>query len=153
MQALGLDGVEFPRIHPARNGLPTQFTALLARSREMNARVDGFDSVLALHGEQQKRHGYGNGWIAEEHVYVPRSPSAREGQGWVLGTARPAIGPASAPHCRCLLRQQIRCGTVVQAQTIDNVQRDDAGKLSLNLRGGPDKLSVSRLYSQQFRAM
>jgi all-trans-8'-apo-beta-carotenal 15,15'-oxygenase len=87
MQAPGLDHVEFPRIHPARNGLPTRFTTLLARSREMDARVDGFDSVLTLHGEQQKRHRYGDGWIAEEHVYVPSSISAPEGRGWVVGTA------------------------------------------------------------------
>ncbi|WP_395055622.1 carotenoid oxygenase family protein [Polaromonas sp.] len=87
MQALGLDQVEFPRIHPARNGLRTQFTTLLARSREMNARVDGFDSVLTLHGGQQQRHRYGDGWIAEEHVYVPRTPTAPDGKGWVLGTA------------------------------------------------------------------
>ncbi|MFN5349932.1 MAG: carotenoid oxygenase family protein [Polaromonas sp.] len=87
MQALGLDNVEFPRIHPARNGLPTQFTTLLARSPKMNAGVDGFDSVLTLHGEQLKRHHYGDGWIAEEHVYVPRSGTAPEGQGWLLGTA------------------------------------------------------------------
>ena len=87
MQALGLDHVEFPRIHPARNGLPTQFTTLLARSSQMDARVDGFDSVMTLHGERQKRHNYGAGWIAEEHVYVPASSGAAEGQGWVLGTA------------------------------------------------------------------
>lgn len=87
MQALGLDQVEFPRIHPARNGLPTKFTTLLARSGKMNAQVDGFDSVLTLHGKQQQGHHYGEGWIAEEHVYVPRSASAPEGQGWVLGTA------------------------------------------------------------------
>ena len=67
--------------------MTTQFTILLARSREMNARVDGFDSVLTLHSEQQKRHHYGDGWIAEEHVYVPSSPSALEGRGWVVGTA------------------------------------------------------------------
>jgi DNA-binding LytR/AlgR family response regulator len=48
---------------------------------------------------------------------------------------------------------QIHRGTVVQAQAIDSVQRDDAGKLSLSLRGRSDKLAVSRLYSQQFRAM
>ncbi|MDP3355736.1 MAG: carotenoid oxygenase family protein [Polaromonas sp.] len=87
MQSLGLDHVEFPRIHPARNGLPTQFTTLLARSRGMDNRVDGFDSVLALHGQQQQRHHYGDGWIAEEHVYVPSAPSATEGRGWVVGTA------------------------------------------------------------------
>jgi all-trans-8'-apo-beta-carotenal 15,15'-oxygenase len=87
MQATGLDSVEFPRIHPARNGLPTQFTTLLERSAKMHAQVDGFDSVLTLNGEQQKRHRYGDGWIAEEHVYVPRSHAAAEGQGWLVGTA------------------------------------------------------------------
>ena len=87
MQALGLANVEFPRIHPARNGLPTQFTTLVARSRQMDARVDGFDTVVTLNGERQQRHHYGDGWIAEEHVYVPASPTAPEGKGWVLGTA------------------------------------------------------------------
>jgi carotenoid cleavage dioxygenase-like enzyme len=87
MQALGASGVEFPRIHPARNGLPTQFTTLTARSRGMDARVEGFDSVLTLHGDRQQRHSYGAGWIAEEHVYVPASRTAAEGRGWVLGTA------------------------------------------------------------------
>jgi carotenoid cleavage dioxygenase-like enzyme len=87
MQSLGQARVEFPRIHPVRNGLRTQFTTLLARSPLMDARVDGFDSVLALHGERQQRHSYGDGWIAEEHVYVPASRTAPEGQGWVLGTA------------------------------------------------------------------
>jgi len=48
---------------------------------------------------------------------------------------------------------QIHRGTVVQAGAIDSVHRDEAGKLSLSLRGRPEKLAVSRLYSQQFRAM
>jgi len=87
MQALDVSGVEFPRIHPARNGLPTQFTTLTARSRTMDTRVEGFDSVLTLRGDRQQRHSYGDGWVAEEHVYVPASPTAAEGQGWVLGTA------------------------------------------------------------------
>ncbi len=87
MHGLGLNNIEFPRIHPARNGLPTQFTTLLERSAKMDAQVDGFDSVLTLNGEQPKRHRYGDGWIAEEHVYVPRSATAPEGQGWLVGTA------------------------------------------------------------------
>jgi hypothetical protein len=33
------------------------------------------------------------------------------------------------------------------------VLRDEAGNLSLSLRGRPEKLVVSRMYSQQFRAM
>ena len=84
----GLAGVEFPRVHPARNGLPTRFTTLLERSAGMEARVLGFDTVLTLQGERKpRRHRYGPGWIAEEHVYVPESPAAAEGRGWVLGTA------------------------------------------------------------------
>jgi DNA-binding LytR/AlgR family response regulator len=48
---------------------------------------------------------------------------------------------------------QIHRGTVVRAQAIASVTRDEAGKTSLNLRGIPDRLSVSRLYSHLFKAM
>ena len=48
---------------------------------------------------------------------------------------------------------QIHRGTVVQSSAIDSVLRDEAGKLTLSLRGRPEKLAVSRMYSQQFRAM
>jgi DNA-binding LytR/AlgR family response regulator len=48
---------------------------------------------------------------------------------------------------------QIHRGTVVRADAIDTVSRDEAGKLSLTLRGSPDKLGVSRLYAHLFKAM
>ncbi|MDO8458813.1 MAG: LytTR family DNA-binding domain-containing protein [Burkholderiaceae bacterium] len=48
---------------------------------------------------------------------------------------------------------QIHRGTVVRATAIDTVNRDESGKLSLTLRGCPDKLAVSRLYSYLFKAM
>jgi DNA-binding LytR/AlgR family response regulator len=48
---------------------------------------------------------------------------------------------------------QIHRGTVVQSSAIDSVLRDEAGKLTLSLRGRPEKLTVSRMYSHQFRAM
>jgi len=48
---------------------------------------------------------------------------------------------------------QIHRGTVVRAQAIASVTRDEAGKTSLNLRGIPDRLSVSRLYGHLFKAM
>jgi DNA-binding LytR/AlgR family response regulator len=48
---------------------------------------------------------------------------------------------------------QIHRGTVVQASAIEAVHRDDAGKLSLSLRGRGEKLAVSRMFSHQFRAM
>lgn len=48
---------------------------------------------------------------------------------------------------------QIHRATLVRADAIDSVQRDEAGKLHLSLRGSPDKLVVSRLYAHLFRAM
>jgi DNA-binding LytR/AlgR family response regulator len=48
---------------------------------------------------------------------------------------------------------QIHRGTVVRASAIDTVSRDDAGKLTLTLRGHADRLSVSRLYAHLFKAM
>ena len=48
---------------------------------------------------------------------------------------------------------QVHRGTVVRASAIDSVQRDEAGKLSLVLRGRGERWQVSRLYAQRFRAM
>lgn len=50
---------------------------------------------------------------------------------------------------------QVHRGTVVRADAIESVQRDEAGRLHLQLRGWPAtrRLAVSRLYAQRFRAM
>jgi DNA-binding LytR/AlgR family response regulator len=48
---------------------------------------------------------------------------------------------------------QVHRGTVVRATAIDAVHRDEAGKLSVGLRGRPERLPVSRLYAHLFRAM
>jgi DNA-binding LytR/AlgR family response regulator len=48
---------------------------------------------------------------------------------------------------------QVHRGTVVRADAIETVSRDDAGKLHLALRGRKDKLAVSRLYAHLFKAM
>jgi len=48
---------------------------------------------------------------------------------------------------------QIHRSTLVRAAAIDTVQRDEAGKLRLTLRGCPDVLAVSRLYAHLFKAM
>ena len=48
---------------------------------------------------------------------------------------------------------QIHRGTLVRADAIDTVRRDEAGKLHLSLRGCPDRLTVSRLYAHLFKAM
>ena len=48
---------------------------------------------------------------------------------------------------------QIHRGTVVRADAIASAVRDETGKLSLALRGRPEKLVVSRLYGHLFKAM
>ena len=48
---------------------------------------------------------------------------------------------------------QIHRGTLVRASLIDTVTRDEAGKLSLTLRGRTERLAVSRLYAHLFKAM
>lgn len=48
---------------------------------------------------------------------------------------------------------QIHRATVVRAQAIESVIRDEAGKSWLQVRGRSEKLAVSRLYAQLFKAM
>ena len=48
---------------------------------------------------------------------------------------------------------QVHRGTLVQAERIESVTRDEAGKLWLGLRGYTQKLLVSRLYAHLFKAM
>jgi DNA-binding LytR/AlgR family response regulator len=48
---------------------------------------------------------------------------------------------------------QIHRSAVVRADAIDTVERDEAGRLHLALRGCPDRLAVSRLYAHLFKAM
>lgn len=57
------------------------------------------------------------------------------------------------PQLDASLFWQIHRGTVVNAGCIELVTRDEAGKLSLRLRGRGEKLSVSRLYAHLFKAM
>jgi DNA-binding LytR/AlgR family response regulator len=49
---------------------------------------------------------------------------------------------------------QVHRGVVVRADAIEQVQRDEAGRLHLRLRGRPgEQLAVSRLYAHLFKAM
>jgi DNA-binding LytR/AlgR family response regulator len=48
---------------------------------------------------------------------------------------------------------QVHRGTVVRADAIDTVTRDDAGRLSLTLHSRSERLPISRLYAHRFKAM
>lgn len=48
---------------------------------------------------------------------------------------------------------QVHRGTVVQARTIATARREESGKVTLTLRGRPEKLTASRLYAHLFKGM
>ena len=48
---------------------------------------------------------------------------------------------------------QVHRGTVVQAKAIATARREESGKVTLTLRGRPEKLTASRLYAHLFKGM
>ncbi len=48
---------------------------------------------------------------------------------------------------------QVHRGTVVQARAITTARREESGKVTLTLRGRPEKLTASRLYAHLFKGM
>lgn len=48
---------------------------------------------------------------------------------------------------------QVHRGTVVQVRAVHAALRDEAGRITLQLRGRPERLPVSRLYAHRFRAL
>jgi len=48
---------------------------------------------------------------------------------------------------------QVHRGVVVQARTVASARREDSGKVTLTLKGSPDKLTASRLYAHLFKGM
>lgn len=48
---------------------------------------------------------------------------------------------------------QVHRGTVVQARAVVTARREESGKVTLTLRGRPEKLTASRLYAHLFKGM
>lgn len=66
------------------------------------------------------------------------------------------LGTAPRPRLQRLDPQlfwQIHRGSVVRATAIESVSRDESGRLSLRLKGHPERLAVSRLHAHLFKAM
>ena len=57
------------------------------------------------------------------------------------------------PQLDAELFWQVHRGTVVRATAVESVQRDEAGRMHLVLRGSGERLPVSRLYAHLFKAM
>ncbi len=84
------DCVEFPRVHPALNGLPMRYLLSAASWRPAHHATAGL-----FHGVQLRdletgrvaRHDYGADTVAEEHIVVPKPGRRAELDAWLLGTS------------------------------------------------------------------
>jgi all-trans-8'-apo-beta-carotenal 15,15'-oxygenase len=81
------DSVEFPRVHPARNGLPTRWL-LTAASWRRDVTASRFHGVQLRDVEtgRAQRYDYGATTVVEEHIVVPKPGGRGELDAWLLGT-------------------------------------------------------------------
>lgn len=76
---------EFPA-WDARHGGPGGRVYL---ARQSDPAQPYMDTIAAWDARRDRldEYRYGDGWLAEEHLFVPKSPDARRDQGWLIGTA------------------------------------------------------------------
>lgn len=86
-QALLPQVAEFPRVDPRVVG--RQHGQLFVAARQGLSDRPGFDAVMRLDlaSGHTDSYRYGPDVMVEEHLFVPRPGSTREGDGWLLGTA------------------------------------------------------------------
>ncbi len=78
---------EFPRVDPRVVGRP--YRQVFSAARVEPGDRPGYDAVMRLDVStgQREVYRYGATMMVEEHVFVPRPGSTREGDGWLVGTA------------------------------------------------------------------
>lgn len=82
------------RLGPRDTEFPTWDTRDAAAAGRLyqvqrSARAPHFDSICAWDGRRERLdvHRYGEGWLAEEHLFVPQLSNAARDRGWLVGTA------------------------------------------------------------------
>jgi all-trans-8'-apo-beta-carotenal 15,15'-oxygenase len=77
---------EFPRIDPR---FATRRNNFLFTVEKVGAQSHWFDAVrrVNLKTGAIDRYAYGSEFLVEEHVFVPRTGSAKESDGWLVGTS------------------------------------------------------------------
>ena len=82
------DIVEFPRVHPLREGLNTRWlltAATWAGSPEKQHWFHGLQ-LRDMETGRTQRHDYGAQTVVEEHIVVPKPGGRSELDAWLLGT-------------------------------------------------------------------
>ena len=87
VQGLG-DAVEFPRVHPERNGLATRYLLSVANWRPASTPLNWFHGLQLRDVESGRvqRYDYGPTTVVEEHIVVPKPGGRHELDAWLLGT-------------------------------------------------------------------
>ena len=83
------DRVEFPRVHPMRNGLPTRYLLTVAAWAGPRGGPQPFHGLQLRDLERGgvQRFDYGTGTVVEEHILVPKPGRQGELDAWLLGTS------------------------------------------------------------------
>jgi carotenoid cleavage dioxygenase len=83
---------EFPKIDTRRTAQRHHALFMVAHtapsSSSSSQPLNGFDTVMRVdtNSGQVQQYRFGHRTLVEEHVFVPASASAREGEGWLIGT-------------------------------------------------------------------
>lgn len=87
-QTLLNGAVEFPRIDSRFTGLRNRDLYTLLRT-DAPAQSRGFNAVMRRNLDTGKTDSfdYGEQFVVEEHLFVPRPGSSGEGDGWLIGSA------------------------------------------------------------------
>ena len=82
------DMVEFPRVHPMRNGLNTRYLLTAATWGPTSNKQQWFHGLQLrdMDTGRTQRYDYGLGTVVEEHVVVPKPGARGELNAWLLGT-------------------------------------------------------------------
>lgn len=83
------DTVEFPRVHPMREGLPTRYLLTAATWGSPAGKQNGFHGLQLRDVEtgRVQRYDYGLGTVVEEHIMVAKPGGRGELDAWLLGTS------------------------------------------------------------------
>ena len=83
------DTVEFPRVHPQRNGLATRYLLTAAAWRGGASPAQRFHGLQLRDTEtgRTQRYDYGAQTVVEEHIVVPKPGAMHELDAWLLGTS------------------------------------------------------------------
>ena len=83
---------EFPKIDSRRTAQRHRALFMVAHTAPSSdggpQALHGFDTVMRvdIDSGQTEQYRFGHRTLVEEHVFVPASASAREGEGWLIGT-------------------------------------------------------------------